>query len=129
LAMIRAINQPHTIIANIERTSLDVVIVSNNLPVIMRSVPLAGGESDGVDVVVRELQLTIESYNSDHPHPLSQRLPLALIGELSALPDMRQAIEERLGHPLAALTCPFAAPAGFDTANFMVNIGLALKAR
>lgn len=129
LAMIRAINQPHIIIANVERTSFDVVIVSNNLPVIMRTMTLSGNETDTVQDVVSELERTIESYNSNHPHPLSPRLPVALTGELSATPDLQQAVQERLGRPLAPLSCPYAAPAGFDVANFVVNIGLVLKAR
>ena len=127
LAMIRAINQPHTIIAHIERTALDVIIVANNLPVIMRSVPLS--EAGIVEVVVQELGRTIDAYNSDHPLPLSARLPVALTGELADTPDLQQAVQDRLGHPIATLTCPFAAPAGFAVPTFIVNIGLVLKAR
>jgi hypothetical protein len=129
LAMIRAINQPHTIIANVERTSLDVVVVNNNLPLIMRSVPLSGSDAEMVEVVTLELGRTIESYNSNQPQPLNPRLPMVLIGELSAQPDMVEAVEQRLGHPIAPLTCPFAAPPGFAVANFVVNIGLVLKAQ
>lgn len=129
LAMIRAINQPHIIIANVERTSFDVVIVSNDLPVIMRTMAFSGSDGEIVKDVVSELERTIESYNSNHPQPLSPRLAVALTGEFSALPDLRQAVTERLGRPLVSLTCPFAAPAGFDVANFVVNIGLVLKAR
>jgi hypothetical protein len=128
LAMIRAINQPHALIANVERTSLDVIIVSNYLPVIMRSIPLSGSTGDA-DVVVLELERTIEAYNSNHPHPLSPRLPLALTGEMSDDPATQQAIAARVQHPLAGLTCPFKAPSGFAVGNFTVNIGLVLKAR
>jgi Tfp pilus assembly PilM family ATPase len=129
LAMIRAINQPHTIIANAERPSLDVIVVSNNLPVIMRSVPLSGNDTEFVQEVVHELELTIESYNSQHQPPLNSRLPIALTGELSATPDLQQAVQERLGHPIATLACPFTGPGGFAVANFIVNIGLVLKTR
>ncbi len=129
LAMIRAINQPHIIIANIEHNALDVVIVSNNLPVIMRSVPLAGSDTEIVDVAMQELERTIESYNSDRPHPLSPHLPVALTGELAALPEVQAAVPERVGHPILALTCPFAASPGFAVASFIVSIGLVLKAQ
>jgi Tfp pilus assembly PilM family ATPase len=128
LAMIRAINQPHTIIAGIERTALDVIIVSNYAPVIMRSVPLSGTEAD-IDLIGREIEQTIEAYNRDHPHPLSPRLPLALIGEMADDPAVQQAIMARVQHPFADLACPYSAPSGFAIANFAVSIGLALKAR
>jgi Tfp pilus assembly PilM family ATPase len=129
LAMIRAINQPHTIIVNVERTSFDIVIVSNNLPVIMRTMALSGNDAEIVQDVVSELERTIDSYNSNQPHPLNQRLPVALTGEFSTLPDLQQAVTARLDRPIVAPTCPYAAPAGFDVANFVVNIGLTLKAR
>lgn len=129
LAMMRAINQPHIIIANIERTSFDLVIVSNNLPVVMRTMALSGDDGEIVQAVVAELERTIESYNNNQPQPLSADLPVALTGEFSASPDLQQAVTGQLGRPLVSLACPFTAPAGFDVANFVVNIGLVLKAR
>lgn len=131
LAMIRAVNQLDTIIAHIERTALDLLVVRNFLPAIVRSVPLpeGGDEASIVETVVVELGRTIEAYNSDSAQPLNVDLPVTLTGDLSALPPLRTAIAERVGHPVAELTCPFAAPAGFAAANFVVNIGLVLKAR
>jgi hypothetical protein len=129
LAMIRAINQPHTIIVNVERTSFDIVIVSNNLPVIMRTMSLTGDDGEIIQDVVAELERTIDSYNSERTPPLNPRLPVALTGEFSASPDLQKAVTGYLGRPIVTPTCPYAAPAGFDVANFVVNVGLALKAR
>ncbi len=129
LAIMRAINQPHIMIAHVERPSVDVIIVSNNLPVIVRSVPLSDDEATIVPDVVRELQQTIDAYNHDHAQPLSPHLPIALTGELADAPDLRPAIEEQVGHPVASPTCPFKAAAGFAVASFITPIGLALKAR
>ncbi len=131
LAMIRAVGQYETIIAHIERTALDLVVVNNFMPAIMRSVPLpeTGDEAGLVETVVVELGRTIEAYNNDRPQPLSADMPVALTGELSALPAIQTAIQERIGHPIAQVTCPYTAPAGFAVANFVVNIGLVMKAR
>ena len=129
LALIRAVNQPHSIAVNIERGAMDVVIVRNNMPVIMRSVPLNEDQPSIVDDVIRELEVTIAAYNNEYPTPLNPRLPLALTGDLASGLEMQQAVQERLGHPLAALSCPFTGAPGLDVANYMVNIGLVLKAR
>lgn len=131
LAIIRAVSLHETIIAHLERTALDVLVVSNFMPAIMRSVPLpdGGDEASIVETVVVELGRTIEAYNSDRPQALSRELPVTLTGELSTLPPLQTAIPERVGHPVAQMTCPFVAPAGFAAANFAVNIGLVLKAR
>ncbi len=130
LAMVRAISQPHIIISNAERSSLDVIIVSNSVPVVMRSLLVEETDVAGAcGLVVDELERTIASYNdSNRDRPLSPRLAVALTGELSAEPDLHHLVRERLGRPVAALSCPLSCPQGFPVANFVVNAGLVLKA-
>ena len=128
LALIRAINQPHTIIANVERTFVDVIIVSNYLPMIMRSVPLPE-DNTATTEIVNELKRTIDSYNGDHPVQLKARLPLVLTGEMSSRPDLVDALTNGLQRPVVGPGCPFIAPPGFAVESFVVNLGLILKAR
>jgi hypothetical protein len=129
LAMVRAVDQPYIIIAHVERTSLDLVIVANNLPAIMRSTLLSS--TDGVvsmSGVVDEISKAIDACDRNNPdHPLDPSVPIALSGELSTTPELQQGIQDKLKRTIVTTRCPLTAAAGFDTANFIVNIGLVLK--
>lgn len=127
LALARAINQPHALIAHIEKTTLDVIVVSNNAPLIVRSVALGGADTAVADVA-RELEHTIAAYNAEHAQPLSPHLSLTLTGEVGDLPEARAAIAEQLQRQLAVLQCPFKSKGGVAIASFIVPIGLALRA-
>lgn len=129
LAIVRAVNQPHTIIANVERSSFDIVIVSNNVPAVMRSLLLHDGEAGaGQANLVDELEHTIAFYNdSNRERPLSPRLPVVLTGELADAQELQDALRERLDREISQVSCPFACPAGFAVGNFAVNIGLAQR--
>lgn len=131
LALARALGRPEAIIANGESNSLDVVIVAEGVPAVLRSVFL-GDTPPPSDVaqarLLEELTRTISFYNdTNRDRPLSPDLPVFLCGEMALNPDLRQEVISATGRPVPPLDCPIPSPPDFPLALFMVNIGLALK--
>jgi hypothetical protein len=90
----------------------------------VRSVALTG--ADPVAEIVSQVEQSIAAYNSAWPSPLDAHLPLALTGEMAGNPDLREAINAKLGRTVATVTSPFQGPVGFNASTFVVNAGLIL---
>lgn len=131
LALARSVNQKDAILANLESNSVDVVIVVDDIPVLIRSihlgeepVPIATAQNRLLD----ELTRTISFYNdSNRANPLAPTLPIFLTGDLAADPDLVAPVEDSTGHPVWPLEPPLECPPDFPSSQYMVNIGLALK--
>lgn len=131
LALARSINQKDAILANLEVNCVDVVVVVEDVPALMRSiylgdepVPLATAQ----DRLLSELSRTISFYNdTNRSNPLAPTLPIYLAGDLGGDPDLVAPVEEVTGHPVAVVEPPLEYPPEFPPSRYMVNIGLALK--
>lgn len=131
LALARGVNQKDAIIANVESNSIELVIVLNDFPVLMRAVTL-GGEAitpeDAAARLLEELDRTLSFYNeTNRANPLNPEIAVYLTGELAASSTLVGEVATVTGHPVAPLEPSLRVPKDLPLASFMVNIGLLLK--
>lgn len=131
LALARASERANVIIAYGETSNIDVVIVVDGVPVLMRNV-LLGEDADVEQArtrMVEEIVRSIAFYNDTHRGmPLSAGIPVYLAGDLAAdgaaLVDIVAAAVDR---QVALFAPPLSWPEGLPAAPFAINVGLALR--
>jgi type IV pilus assembly protein PilM len=131
LALCRCANAPKAVIVNSWLTYLDIAIMSDSIPQVIRSMSLP---IDTVEIkeklpaIAEELNRTIAFYNSSYPEePLDSSVPIFVCGDLIEVQDSWKSLVGKTDYPVSALQPPIEYPEGFGPGKFMVNIGLALK--
>ncbi len=130
LALYRAVARQEAIIANRETTALEIVVVVDDLPVLIRAVSLDGMSSAELfhGRVTDELTRTIRLYNdANRAKPLDPAAPVVLSGDQMDDRALAARIQTLTGHEVAPADPPIAYPDDFPVARFLVNAGLALK--
>lgn len=130
LALIRAVSRDRAIIASVELNSIELVIVVDGLPQLMRGVFL-GDEGITSQMVgarlVDEMNRTISFYDDTHKEqPLGRDVPVYLVGDVAS-PDLADMVKNVTGRQVPALQPPIQCPSELPLAPFAVNLGLALK--
>jgi type IV pilus assembly protein PilM len=131
LALVRAINRKNAIIVNLEESTLDIIIVVENVPVIVRSVGL-GKESPTLEEkqgrLTEELSRTIKFYNDSHREArLHPGVWIYASGALAEGPRFRATLGTSVDHVVVAPQPVLEHPAELPVGRFLVNMGLALK--
>jgi len=131
LALSRVPNEPRAIIVNAHLDYLDVIVLADRLPQVIRRLALPG-EAESLEerlpIIAEEFTRTLMFYNSSHmEQPLDAKVPVFVSGDLEEAPDMWQSVVGGGAYTVSALASPVEAPDGFSTNQFMVNIGLALR--
>ncbi|HLH72138.1 MAG TPA: pilus assembly protein PilM [Chloroflexota bacterium] len=131
LAIARAVGRTDAIIVNLEETSLDVIIVVDNVPVLMRSLPLSGtaiGRETAQNRLVEETERLLTYYDDANPdRPLDADAPIFLTGSWSGGISLSERIRAATRHPIGRLSPGVAHPPDFPVIEYLVNLGLALK--
>lgn len=131
LALARAANRGDAIIVDMETDCFDIVLVTNGVPAIMRTIsPRGGGATleDNAQRLTDELSKTVKFYNSSYPEtPLSPTTPLLLTGELSAGAMAGKFIQDKMAYPVEPLVPPLNFPPDLPLAQYAANMGLVLK--
>lgn len=131
LALARAVNQKDAIIATGESNSMELVIVVDDVPVLMRSVFLGEGvvtQDYAVGRISDELGRTILTYNEiNKDTPLDPEIPIYLTGAAASGVPFALNVAALTGRTIQPLEPPVVYPEGFPLADFMVNVGLVLK--
>lgn len=130
LALAKAAGQPQSVVANIEKDSIDIIITIDYMPVVVRSLWF-GEEPLDVDSapqrLAEELVKTISYYNGADPEiPLSPPLPIHLAGGFP-VEELSPVVSQRTGHPVLAISPAFSVPEGFSVSAMAVNLGLAMS--
>jgi type IV pilus assembly protein PilM len=130
LALSRLANAPRAIVVGSRQDHLDIVILSEGLPNPIRTISLPGeaaGLVERLPVIAEEIDRTVAFYNSSHKdNPLSGSIPIFVCGDLTQVPDKWPVLAGNLKFPVSALPSPVDAPAGFETNDYVINIGLGL---
>ncbi|MCZ7567230.1 MAG: pilus assembly protein PilM [Ardenticatenaceae bacterium] len=132
LALIRAVGHRHTIVVDLERAVLSVVVVDEALPRLVRvwplHAPLLARPDDKVTRAAEALGLAIADYNREpsgsYLHPA---VPIHLTGALSDQVLLREVVQVALGHPAVLAPAPFETPPDLPVTHYLANMGLALK--
>lgn len=131
LALARTISESRAVAVNSRGSNLDIVVVSDKIPQLLRSLPLpseAASMTEKLAAIAEEVERTIAFYNQSQPeHPLDEKVPVLVTGDLAQMKEGWEILATRLGHPVNPIPSPMQEPAGFDAAQYMVNIGLVLK--
>ncbi len=131
LALCRIPNLPRAIIINARLEHLDVMVLADRLPQVIRRLSLpgqAGSLEEKLPFIAEEFNRTVAFYNSSHlENPLDSAVPVFVCGDLTGAPETWPSLTDQAGYPVSALPSPVELPAGFNSDEFMVNIGLALK--
>lgn len=131
LALCRTANEPRAIIVNTWSTNLDIVVMADRVPQVLRSLSLPGEAaslSEMLPAIIEELDRTITFYNSSHrENPLDSTVPILVSGDLTESPESWQELAGEAGYSVSPLLSPMEFPEDFDPSQFMVNIGLSLK--
>jgi len=131
LALCRIPNEPRAIIVNARLDHLDVIVLADRLPQVIRRLVLPG-EAESLEerlpLIAEEFNRTVAFYNSSHmDKPLDTTVPVFFCGDLAEKPEAWPTVVSRAGYPVSPLPSPVEAPEGLNPNEFMVNIGLALK--
>lgn len=131
LALCRIPNEPRAIIVNIRLEHLDVMVMADRLPQVIRRLSLPG-ETESLEerlpLVAEEFNRTVAFYNSSHiEKPLDSTVPVFVCGDLAGVPEVWPSVVGQANYSVSPLPSPVELPEGFNPNEFMVNIGLALK--
>jgi type IV pilus assembly protein PilM len=131
LALCRIPNEPRAIIVNARLDHLNIMVLADRLPQVIRRLTLPGeAESweEKLSLIAEEFKRTVAFYNSSHlEKPLDTTVPVFVCGDLPEAPEIWQSVIGGAGYPVSPLPSPVEVPEGFNPNEFMVNIGLALK--
>jgi len=131
LALSRIPDEPRAIVVNARLDHLDVAVITDRLPQVIRRLSLPG-ETESLEerlpLIAEEFNRTVAFYNSSHmEHPIDATVPVFVCGDLVEEPESWQSVVGGAGYQVSALASPVESPEGFNSSEFMVNIGLALK--
>ncbi len=130
LVLLKIIDQPNAIIAAVENNSIDIVVVLNWIPMLMRSLYLGEGAitaESGPPRLVAELRRTIGFYNDSNPeNPLPLETPLYLCGALAAEGETALLVEREIGLLPGKLDPKLELPPEFPLGQMAVNLALAI---
>jgi type IV pilus assembly protein PilM len=132
LALARAVGRADAIVVNLEEGSLDVVVVEQSVPTLIRSLPLPASAAltrEAVqDRLVQETERTLAYYDDANPdRPLDVDAPLYLTGSLATGIGLAERMRAMTRHPIGRLAGLPPHPPEFPVSDYLVNLGLALK--
>ncbi len=140
LALARVVNRvtsvkmPKVMVVNIHSREIDIVLLVDGVPQLVRSLTIPGELSslqDKLASVREELGRTIKFYNSTRAEETaSGMLPIYVVGEADQteiLKICKMLGGDTEGHPYLPLLSPLKWPRDLVQRQFMVNVGLALK--
>lgn len=131
LALCRIPNEPRAIIVNARLDHLDVMVIADRLPQVIRRLYLPGEAEtleEKLPLIAEEFHRTVAFYNSSHmENPLDTTVPVFVCGDLAEKPEAWSSAVGGAGYSVSPLPSPVEVPEGFHTDEFLVNIGLALK--
>jgi type IV pilus assembly protein PilM len=130
LALCRIPNEPRAIIVNARLDHLDVMVIADRLPQVIRRLSLPTeieSIEENLPLIAEEFNRTVVFYNSSHVEkPLDSTVPVFVCGDLAEAPETWQSVVGP-GYSVSPLPSPVEPPEGFNPNEFIVNIGLALK--
>lgn len=131
LALVRAVGREQMIIINLERDMLDIVLVANWVPVIMRTFSLdsqAMPIQERINHTLTDLNQTLRFYNDAHREaPILATTPIYACGRVFQEQEPFVYLRDAAGRPVERPLSPLPCPPDLPIASFLTNLGLAMK--
>lgn len=131
LSLCRAVDKGTAIVVSLRSSNFEIAIMVDKVPQVIRSLSLPGeaeSMADKLPTIAEELDRTISFYNSSHTDsPLDNNIPVFVDGELAQVPDSWPSLTGSLGSTVTPISSIMQTTEEFDSNQFTVNIGLALK--
>lgn len=130
LSLARTTTEHEAIILDVQPTSFDIVIQTNTIPQVVRSLPLStdASQEERFSIIRDELERAVTFYDSSHKDmPLEPSVPLLVSGEIAEQEELWELLAGEQGRQVRILPCPLKAPDEFPFSHYMTNIGLAFK--
>lgn len=132
LALARLVGMPTAVIANVQATEVDIVVMVDKVPQVIRTLSLPGEAQswpEKLPLIKEELDRTLKFYDSSHSaNPLDAGVPIFVSGELAQESEACTSLANELERPVSPLSPPLQCPEGLPAGQYVVNVGLALKA-
>ncbi len=131
LALCRCVDTPRSIIVNSWLSNVDIAIVSERIPQVIRSISLpieSSSLEEKMPNITEEFNRTISFYNSSYPEKkLDSDVPVFVCGDLGREPKSWPILIGEHRFKVSSIPTPLEAPESFVSCPFIVNIGLSLK--
>lgn len=130
MALAKLVSQNEGLIINVEVDTIDIALVVDGVPQIMRTILQNQNASleERIDQFIQILDHITYFYDTQHSYkPLKPDLPLFLTGQFADNPDLTNIIKNRIPYPIMPLSIPLEYPQNLPINQYAVNIGLALK--
>lgn len=131
LALARAVGQPDAIVVELDPTGIDLAIILDEVPVVLRS--LIFGEraltlEEAQEAALELLTTELRRYEDLYPGSRVERnVPVYLAGDLGAGLRLADRVRKATGHPIGRLAPLVDYAAEFPVAEYLTNLGLVLK--
>ena len=131
LALCLAVNEPMAIIADASLDTLNIMVMADRVPQVIRSISLQSESrkvSENMATISEEFSRTVAFYNSSHPQaPLSNDVPVFVSGDLATAFDTWKILVGKMNSKVAVLPLAVQYPEDFPAGDFTVNLALAAK--
>ncbi|HEV8637738.1 MAG TPA: hypothetical protein VG370_26255 [Chloroflexota bacterium] len=130
LALARGVGQPDAITVELDPHGIDLVIVLDDIPLVVRSVAfeqaltLEEAQQAAVNLVATELRRYEDVYVGSR---VDRSVPIYLAGDLGTGLRVADRFRTATGHPVGRLTPLLDHPEEFPVGEYLTNIGLILK--
>jgi len=131
IALARAANQNEAVIIDLEPGNLEIILVTNGIPMMIRTLVMNEQHLTPEDVIgqaMSEVYRTVEFYNSSHPsYPITAKTPAYFTGKHASDPTYLALCKQAFKNPIGKLEPPIPYPDQFPIPEYATNIGLALN--
>lgn len=131
LALARAVGQPDAIVLELDPTGIDIAIVLDDVPLVLRSAVF--GEraltlEEAQETAIEMLTAELRRYEDVYPGMRVERsVPVFLAGDLGAGLRLADRVRTTTGHPIGRLAPLVDYPPDFPVGEYLANVGLVLK--
>ena len=130
LCIARAASEPRAILVETSQDALDIVVLGDGIPEVIRSLQLAPGTPAGerIGILRSEMERSISFYNAAHlDKPIDLTVPVLVSGDLVGQESEMASLSGPRERPVRALETPLVGTEGFEHGKYMTCIGLAIK--
>ncbi|MBN2099086.1 MAG: pilus assembly protein PilM [Dehalococcoidia bacterium] len=130
LCLARVSSEPRAIIVDTCQESMDIIVLGEGIPEVVRSLQVAPEMSQGERIAVlrSELERSVSFYNAAHlDKPVDLTVPVLVSGDLVEQDSDKASLAGPRERPVRDMESPLIELEGFNPAKYATCIGLALK--